>query len=307
MSSLDERVCEINKRMKDANTSTIFRQVVPFGEENLAAGIRMGMEALKILERVYMEEGRTLLLHVPPEDTAFQRKVGGTFSSPALLALCAPDDTPLDAFPVRELPCFSYLEEAVIPLFTSIDRLQHFIDVLEENLYVIPESNVAVLGYSADLGKTMSAGQVVVNPLPQLFLSGVFPMIKEGDDNLIFAMPMDAGQVPDEPIHSTRVVGVTFEGRQQVVASLVAGQELRLRREPYNRHDSNAIRVECLDGRQVGYINRDLARDLAPTLDKVGGTLPAQVVEVTEHGSGYSYGVEISYRLPQEDGAGNWQ
>ena len=146
----------------------------------------------------------------------------------------------------------------------------------------------------------MTKGFVVINPIPELFLSGVFPLRNQEDGRVFMAAPVSGlGQFLDDPPRKTRVVGVTFEGRQRVVASLVPGQKLRLRREPYNRHDPNAIRVECLDGQQIGYIDRDLARDLASVLDKAGGTIPAEVVEITGGSAGYRYGVEISYRLPR--------
>src|SRR5215472_753359 len=41
----------------------------------------------------------------------------------------------------------------------------------------------------------------------------------------------------------TKVVGVSFEGRQDVVAGMVAGQELTLVRQPDNPVDSNAVAV----------------------------------------------------------------
>ena len=100
--------------------------------------------------------------------------------------------------------------------------------------------------------------------------------------------------------YTVRVVGVTFEGRQRVVASLVTGQELCLRRESHNIHDSNAIRVECLDGRQIGYISNHLACDIASALDRVGGSIPAQVVKLTGGGSDYNHGVVISFRVSQD-------
>ena len=106
----------------------------------------------------------------------------------------------------------------------------------------------------------------------------------------------------DYTLDTVSVVGVTYDGRQRIVASLVPGQELRLRREPYNIHDENSIRVECLDGRQVGYISRHLASEMASALDKVGGSIPAKVVKVTGGRSGYWYGVDISFRLPLDTG-----
>ncbi len=54
----------------------------------------------------------------------------------------------------------------------------------------------------------------------------------------------------------TRVAGVTFDGRQSVVARLSIGEEILLKREPTNPYDPNAIRVECKNGQQIGYLNR---------------------------------------------------
>ena len=61
---------------------------------------------------------------------------------------------------------------------------------------------------------------------------------------------------------TAKVVGVTFEGRQATVAQLEEMEELVLRREPDNPYDFNAIRVERLNGAQIGYINRFIHKPL---------------------------------------------
>ena len=77
----------------------------------------------------------------------------------------------------------------------------------------------------------------------------------------------------------TKLVGVTFENRQELVEQLMAGQPLELRREQQNIHDENAIAVFA-DGAQVGYLKRNIARHLAPNFDQgIGYT--AMVVQVT--------------------------
>ena len=65
----------------------------------------------------------------------------------------------------------------------------------------------------------------------------------------------------------TKVVGVTFDNRQDILANLCAGLKIRLVREPTNPRGRNAIRVERIDGSQLGYINKTLAADLAPVFD----------------------------------------
>ena len=97
----------------------------------------------------------------------------------------------------------------------------------------------------------------------------------------------------------TRVVGVTFEGRQAVVAKLHVGEEILLRREPYNPYDSNAIRVERLDREQIGYINRFLAADLASIFDSHGECVSGTVTQLMgSQSAGYSLGVWIAFTVP---------
>lgn len=89
----------------------------------------------------------------------------------------------------------------------------------------------------------------------------------------------------------TKVVGVTFENRQEVVQNLHEGEELRLVREPENRFDPNAIRVENQQGDQIGYFNSRMAKHLAPVLDK-GGEYQVLVSSLTG-GKNKNLGVNI--------------
>lgn len=97
----------------------------------------------------------------------------------------------------------------------------------------------------------------------------------------------------------TKVAGVTFEGRQAVVAGLTEGETLQLLREPDNRHDSNAVRVETASGSQAGYLNARLARHFAPLLDR-GEQYVACVTQVTG-GSDRNFGVNIIIRKAGEE------
>ncbi len=105
-----------------------------------------------------------------------------------------------------------------------------------------------------------------------------------------------------EPI-TTKVVGVTFEGRQAVVAKLHMGEQIVLRREPSNPYDANAIRVERLDGEQIGFLNRFLAQELATRFDTLGEPVDGNVINLTGSSfSGYSLGVNISFTIPVPEG-----
>lgn len=97
----------------------------------------------------------------------------------------------------------------------------------------------------------------------------------------------------------TRVAGVTFNGRQRVVARLNIGEEILLKRGPTNPYDPNAIRVECNDGRQIGYLNRHLAETLVSFFDAYHKPVPACIHSLT--GSlrpGYSLGAVIVFDVP---------
>ncbi|TLN16488.1 single-stranded-DNA-specific exonuclease RecJ, partial [bacterium] len=89
----------------------------------------------------------------------------------------------------------------------------------------------------------------------------------------------------------TKVVGVTFENRQEIVRQLHEGEKLNLVREADNGHDPNAIRAERADGSQVGYLNARLAKNLAPYIDR--GEQYITLVSQVTGGDDRSCGVNI--------------
>ncbi len=96
----------------------------------------------------------------------------------------------------------------------------------------------------------------------------------------------------------TRVVGVTYENRQTVVARLEVGEEVYLVREPSNAFDSNAIKVIRQNGMQVGYLSRELATTLATRLDLYDHPITAFVTTLTGgYFVGSSLGVMIRFEL----------
>ncbi len=97
----------------------------------------------------------------------------------------------------------------------------------------------------------------------------------------------------------TKIAGVTFGNRQEVAARLLEGQRLCLVREPDNRHDANAIRVETTSGIQAGYLNARLARHFAPLLD-CGERYDTYVSQVTG-GEDRNYGVNIIIQKVREE------
>lgn len=67
-------------------------------------------------------------------------------------------------------------------------------------------------------------------------------------------------QPPKPRSFFTTVAGVTFEGRQRIVARCSVGERLILVRDPNNRHDMGAIKVMRLNGEQLGFVPAHVSR-----------------------------------------------
>lgn len=69
----------------------------------------------------------------------------------------------------------------------------------------------------------------------------------------------------------TMVAGVTWEGRQALLARMKGNEPVRLEPEPDNAFDKNAVAVwavlEDMRRYKVGYLPRDLAAQVAPRLE----------------------------------------
>lgn len=79
-------------------------------------------------------------------------------------------------------------------------------------------------------------------------------------------------EAPELAARGLRVAGVAGAARHhpEALASdeLAPGGRLELRRDPANPHDPNAIAVNVPgDGRQVGWVPREMAAEIAPELD----------------------------------------
>jgi single-stranded-DNA-specific exonuclease len=110
--------------------------------------------------------------------------------------------------------------------------------------------------------------------------------------------PRHAG-VEDAPAFYSKVAGVTFDGRQQVIETVRPGDRLRLVREPTNAHDPHAVQVTTQDGHALGYLRARLAGRLAPSID-AGVPYRASVAAVTGGGE-RSLGINIL--IEREDAA----
>lgn len=109
---------------------------------------------------------------------------------------------------------------------------------------------------------------------------------------------------PESRLHgrviSTKVVGVSFEGRQEVVAKVQMGDRVWLEREITNPFDANAIKVSRSNGEQIGYLNKYLASNLAPYFDRYDRPIRAKVILLTGGSfDDFSLGLVISFKIPK--------
>lgn len=103
-------------------------------------------------------------------------------------------------------------------------------------------------------------------------------------------------------IITTRIVGITFEHRQETAAKVRLGDMVWLVRQPTNPYDPNAISVTRENNESLGYINRHLAARLAPFFDAYG--FPVQGVVVNLIGGThdyYSLGLIVRFRIPEKE------
>ena len=105
--------------------------------------------------------------------------------------------------------------------------------------------------YPDDGGQVWLAGYQLVDPDSGEYLARDAPQLAER--GLIVAGVAGAAQHHAEALQSE---------------SVGPGEALRLRRDPDNEHDQNAIAVHPDDGgEQLGWVPREIAAELAPDLD----------------------------------------
>ena len=103
----------------------------------------------------------------------------------------------------------------------------------------------------------------------------------------------------------TKLAGVTYsnegantESRQRIIHELSQrglldpGQELELRPDPQNRFDHQAVAVYGPDGRQIGFLPKEVAHRIFYKLQSTGG-YKAVVTTVTGGDAGFAYGINV--------------
>lgn len=99
------------------------------------------------------------------------------------------------------------------------------------------------------------------------------------------------------PTIEASVVGLKHHDFAKVGGGIEAGSALLLHRQPDNPHDGNAIAVSITVGgrtRQIGYIDRHSAKELAPLLD--GGTPVRAIVKALPAGRAQSFAAAIEFQ-----------
>ena len=97
---------------------------------------------------------------------------------------------------------------------------------------------------------------------------------------------------------TTKVVGVSFEGRQTHISKLTPETKLYLVPEPDNIYDSNAIQVIDENNNRLGYIPKNQALKLKK---KFGENIKEKydISHFDRYGGGYrkNYGLEITFKI----------
>jgi len=79
----------------------------------------------------------------------------------------------------------------------------------------------------------------------------------------------DAPELLDAGLRVSRVAGARDHHAEALQSEAAApGRPLRLRRDAANEHDANAIAVETARGEVLGFVPRELAAEIAPSLDR---------------------------------------
>lgn len=100
---------------------------------------------------------------------------------------------------------------------------------------------------------------------------------------------------PKTLVYHSKLVGVTFEGRQEVISTLRGKEPLRVRREKDNKYDPKAVAVDVYKNDEwlpIGYIAKDKNTDISEALD-AGETVFISIGSLTGGGD-KAYGVNIS-------------
>lgn len=90
---------------------------------------------------------------------------------------------------------------------------------------------------------------------------------------------------------TVKLTGVTYEGRQGIISKMRASDKIFMKRDKFNKHDENAIGVYNSQNQNVGWIPREKAAAIAPSID-AGIKYDTKIHKILG-GNGYNYGLEV--------------
>ena len=99
--------------------------------------------------------------------------------------------------------------------------------------------------------------------------------------SLVLALPHARAEEVKVLVQSSPLAGSQYYALSSVWGEIRTGDKLLLKREPENRHDANAIRVEWT-GHQLGFVPRAENRALAAAMDR-GEKVEARVARLKRH------------------------
>lgn len=99
--------------------------------------------------------------------------------------------------------------------------------------------------------------------------------------SLVLALPHARAEEVTILVQSSPLAGSQYYALSSVWGEIRPGDKLLLKREPENRHDANAVRVEW-NGHQLGYVPRAANRALAAAMDR-GDKVEARVARMKRH------------------------
>ena len=99
--------------------------------------------------------------------------------------------------------------------------------------------------------------------------------------SLVLALPHARAEEVTILVQRSPLAGSQYYALSSVWGEIRPGDKLLLKREPENRHDANAVRVEW-NGHQLGYVPRAANRALAAAMDR-GDKVEARVARMKRH------------------------
>ena len=99
--------------------------------------------------------------------------------------------------------------------------------------------------------------------------------------SLVLALPHARAEEVTSLVQRSPLAGSQYYALSSVWGEIRPGDKLLLKREPENRHDANAVRVEW-NGHQLGYVPRAENRALAAAMDR-GDKVEARVARMKRH------------------------